>query len=73
MAKRAPKLAYTGPDNAIKITTYAKLQRVAQDFAAGNLGNVLIVGPPGTGKTYTFRLAVQLASKHRYAYLNSRP
>ncbi len=71
MAKRTPKLAYAGPDNAVKITTYTKLQQVAQDFALGKLGNVLIVGPPGMGKTYTFRLAVQQSSNHRYAYLNN--
>ena len=71
MAKRAPKLAFAGPDHAIKITTYAKLQQVAEAFATGKLGNVLIVGPPGVGKTYNFRLAVQEASKHQYAYLNN--
>jgi DNA polymerase III delta prime subunit len=71
MTKRAPRHSASGPDKSIRITTYDKLQEVAQHFAEGKLGNVLIVGPPGVGKTATLRMAVHVATDGMYAYMNN--
>lgn len=59
------------PSKSIKITSYEKLKRVAASFANGEYGNVLVVGPPGVGKTVHFRWAVQEATQGYYAYLNN--
>jgi hypothetical protein len=44
-------MAYTFQE----IRSYAELYQIAQSFAAGKLGFVIVVSPPGTGKTDTFR------------------
>ncbi len=40
------------PDDMIVVPTYAQLTLYLQRFAEGQLGLVLILGRPGTGKTY---------------------
>ena len=69
--KRTPMHSRKGPSKSIKITSYKKLKRVAGSFANGEYGNVIIVGPPGVGKTVHIRWAVQEATGGHYAYLNN--
>ena len=46
------------PENAIHVRTYAELDRYACAFAEGHLNFVMILGPPGVGKSRQFRGAV---------------
>jgi hypothetical protein len=46
------------PRNAVIVKRYTELNSFAQAFAAGHLRFLMVVGPPGTGKSGTMRRVV---------------
>ncbi|MFH1921719.1 MAG: hypothetical protein ABIP48_17785 [Planctomycetota bacterium] len=46
------------PENAIHIQAYADLQNYARAFAEGHLNFLMLLGPPGTGKSRCFQDAM---------------
>ena len=46
------------PSHALHIVTYANLEKCAQAFATGHLQSLVLIGPPGVGKSATFRTAL---------------
>jgi hypothetical protein len=46
------------PRNAVVVRRYQELDSFAQAFAAGHLRFLMVVGPPGTGKSRTMRRVV---------------
>jgi hypothetical protein len=46
------------PDDVIVVTTYAQLALYLRKFAEGHLGLLLLLGRPGTGKTYHTKSAL---------------
>lgn len=49
------------PSEIISLTTYAQLELYLSKFAAGELGLVLLLGRPGTGKTESVRRALRIS------------
>lgn len=49
------------PSEIISLTTYAQLELYLAKFAAGELGLVLLLGRPGTGKTEGVRRALRIS------------
>lgn len=47
----------------IRLRTYKELRKITREFARGGLQRIMIVGPPGLGKTETIRRALG-AKKH---------
>lgn len=45
----------TAPANAIRIQTYAELQKFVQAFSQGAINLLVLVGPPGVAKSQTVR------------------
>lgn len=45
------------PKDALRLTSFAEMDRLAEDHAAGRFNGVLLVGDPGLGKTRTFQQA----------------
>jgi hypothetical protein len=46
------------PENALRIHTYAELQRYARAFGDGHLNLLILCGPPGVGKSKSVRQAI---------------
>ncbi len=46
------------PRNAVIVKRYQELNSFAHAFAAGHLRFLMVVGPPGTGKSATMRRVV---------------
>ena len=53
----------------LKLTTAKELRKIARKFVSGELERVMIVGPPGQGKTETIRRAL---GQKGYLYLRGR-
>jgi len=52
------------PREVIPLTSYSQLELYLQKFAAGNLGLVLLLGRPGTGKSESVRRVLSISSIH---------
>lgn len=62
------------PDGSIILSTYGELQREATAFGRGHYSEILVIGPPGTGKTKAFE-AVRDETPHLVAVIggNAKP
>ena len=52
------------PAHALRVKTYKELEEVVQGFAQGCLNFLLLLGPPGVGKSCVVRTAVGEAADY---------
>jgi hypothetical protein len=56
--EESPPMAKSPPSHAVRLTTFAELERYVRAFGEGHLNLLMIFGPPGVGKSRSVRQAL---------------